>query len=48
VITTGATIAAAAHALNKAGAARVDVVALAQARVWARFRLRLYRIFENA
>lgn len=48
VITTGATVAAAAHALNKSGAARVDVVALAQARVWARFRLRLYRIFENA
>ena len=48
VITTGATIAAAAHALERGGAARVDVVALAQARVWARFRHRLYRIFENA
>lgn len=46
VITTGATIAAAAYALRRAGAKEVDVVALAQARVWSRFRKRLFEIFE--
>lgn len=45
VITTGATIAAAAYALRRAGAKEVDVVALAQARVWSRFRRRLFEIF---
>lgn len=43
VITTGATIAAAAHALYAAGASEVDVVSLAQARVWSRFRSLLFR-----
>lgn len=43
VITTGATIAAAAHALYAAGALEVDVVSLTQARVWSRFRALLYR-----
>lgn len=46
VITTGATIAAATYALRRAGAKKVDVVALAQARVWSRFRKRLFEIFE--
>lgn len=46
VITTGATMAAAAYALRRAGAKEVDVVALAQARVWSRFRKRLFEIFE--
>jgi predicted amidophosphoribosyltransferase len=45
VITTGATIHAAARALLDHGAAQVDVVALAQARVWQRFRGRLFEIF---
>lgn len=44
VITTGATIAAASHALYQAGATRVDVVALAQARVWTRFRDKVYKL----
>jgi predicted amidophosphoribosyltransferase len=43
VITTGATITAAAHALYAAGATEVDVVSLAQARVWSRFRALLFR-----
>lgn len=38
VITTGATIAAASQILMEAGATSVDVLALAQARVWTRFR----------
>jgi len=46
VITTGATIAAASHALRGAGAGSVDVLALAQARVWSRFRGRLHKLFE--
>jgi predicted amidophosphoribosyltransferase len=49
VITTGATIGAAAHVLRQAGALRVDVLALARTRVWKRFRQRLYKTFhENA
>lgn len=47
VITTGATIAAASYALRVAGASRVDVLALAQARVWSRFRRRVYEVFET-
>lgn len=46
VITTGATIAAACHTLYEAGAASVDVVALAQAAVWRRFRRRVFSLFE--
>lgn len=42
VITTGATISAAAALLRKAGATRVDVLALARTRVWNRFRGRLH------
>jgi ComF family protein len=45
VITTGATIAAAAYQLKKAGAVRVDVLALARTRVWRRFRARVSAIF---
>ena len=45
VITTGATISAAAHTLKQAGAARVDVIALARTRVWSRLRRRLYESF---
>jgi predicted amidophosphoribosyltransferase len=47
VITTGATIAAACHTLSEAGAASVDVVALAQAHVWRRFRQRVFSLFES-
>ena len=47
VITTGATIAAAAHTLRAAGASQVDVIALAQARVWSRFRRRVHDIFDG-
>jgi predicted amidophosphoribosyltransferase len=47
VITTGATIAAASSALRRAGADGVDVLALAQARVWTRFRARVHEIFED-
>ena len=43
VMTTGATITAAAYALSVAGAAEIDVVSLAQARVWSRFRGLLFR-----
>jgi len=46
VITTGATVAAAAHALYQAGAHSVDVVALAEARVWRRFRSRIYSLCD--
>jgi predicted amidophosphoribosyltransferase len=45
VITTGATIAAASHALRAAKASRVDVVALAQARIWSRFRRSVHDVF---
>jgi predicted amidophosphoribosyltransferase len=41
VITTGATISAAAYTLKRAGAVSVDVLALASARVWSRFRGRV-------
>jgi predicted amidophosphoribosyltransferase len=46
VITTGATIAAASHVLLSCGALSVDAVALAQARVWSRFRARLHQAFS--
>jgi ComF family protein len=45
VITTGATISAAAYQLKKAGATQVDVLALARTRVWRRFRSRVSAIF---
>jgi predicted amidophosphoribosyltransferase len=48
VITTGATIVAASQALYHAGACEVDVIALAQARVWARFRARLHKLMERS
>jgi predicted amidophosphoribosyltransferase len=48
VITTGATILAAAGALRYAGARDIDVIALAQARVWNRFRARLFRLMERS
>jgi predicted amidophosphoribosyltransferase len=41
VITTGATISAAAYTLKRAGAARVDVLAMARTGVWSRFRGRV-------
>ena len=44
VITTGATSAAAAYALRNAGAARVDILALARTHVWSRFRAQLDRL----
>jgi predicted amidophosphoribosyltransferase len=47
VITTGATIAAACDALLQASVSSVDVVALAQARVWRRFRGRIFSLFER-
>jgi len=47
VITTGATIGAACHALRNAGATHIDVLALSQARVWTRFRARLHRILAK-
>jgi phosphoribosylpyrophosphate synthetase len=46
VITTGATIAAACHTLYEAGATSIDVVALAQASVWRRFRQRVFSLFD--
>jgi predicted amidophosphoribosyltransferase len=42
VITTGATISAAAALLRRSGVSRVDVLALARTRVWTRFRHRLH------
>ena len=48
VITTGATICAATHTLRHAGARDIDVLALAQARVWTRFRGRLYELMERS
>jgi len=47
VITTGATVAAACHALSSAGVRSVDVLALAEARVWRRFRSRVYALSES-
>jgi ComF family protein len=47
VITTGATISAATYQLRQAGAARIDVLALARTRVWRRFRARLHSIFPE-
>jgi predicted amidophosphoribosyltransferase len=46
VITTGATVAAASHALREAGARSIDVVALAEARVWRRFRSLIFALFQ--
>lgn len=45
VITTGATLSAAAYTLCTAGAVRVDVYALARTPVWGRFRSRVHAIF---
>jgi len=47
VITTGATVAAACHALSIAGVRSVDVLALAEARVWRRFRSRVYALSQS-
>jgi len=44
VITTGATVSAAAQCLKAAGATRVDVLALARAQGWRRFRHRLWML----
>ena len=46
VITTGATLSAAAYTLRSAGAVRVDVFALARTPVWNRFRSRVHAIFN--
>jgi len=47
VITTGATISAAANCLLRAGAIRVDVLALARTTSWSRFRARISGIFPQ-
>jgi predicted amidophosphoribosyltransferase len=47
VITTGATLGAAAYTLRCAGAARVDVFSLARTQVWSRFRSRVHTIFNG-
>lgn len=47
VITTGATINAAAALLQSAGATRVDAFALARTRVWSRFRRHLHDSFNK-
>lgn len=47
VITTGATIAAACESLRIAGAASLDVIALAEARVWRRFRSRVFALSQS-
>jgi ComF family protein len=47
VITTGATIAAAASLLKQAGAHKVDVLAVARTRVWSRFRGQLHEIISD-
>lgn len=44
VITTGATITAAAHALREHKVASVDVISLARTRVWSRFRRSLWEL----
>lgn len=46
VITTGATVSAAAQCLKGAGATRVDVLALARTQVWQRFRHRVWLASE--
>ncbi len=46
VITTGATLSTISKILQDAGAARIDVLALAQARVWNRFRARLFQAWN--
>lgn len=48
VITTGATLSAISKLLYEAGAAQVDVLALAQARAWNRFRARLFQVWGAA
>jgi predicted amidophosphoribosyltransferase len=45
VLTTGATSSAAAHTLFAEGATRVDIIALARAHVWSRYRTRIHKIF---
>jgi predicted amidophosphoribosyltransferase len=47
VITTGATAAAAGYALRSAGALSVDILALAEARVWRLFRSRVFALFQR-
>lgn len=47
VITTGATITAAAAILKCAGARQIDVLALARTRVWSRFRHRLHETMQR-
>ena len=46
VITTGATLEAASYALRAVGVRSLDVIALAEARVWRRFRSQVFGIFE--
>lgn len=47
VVTTGATVAAAATALLRAGATQVDLITLARTRVWSRFRGSVHRLFPD-
>jgi predicted amidophosphoribosyltransferase len=48
VVTTGATVAAAADALLRAGATRVDLITLARTRVWGRFRGSVHKLFTTS
>lgn len=48
VITTGATSNAAATALLNAGAASVDLLALARAPVWSEFRFQIFKSFNQS
>lgn len=47
VITTGATISAAAFVLKRAGARKVDVLSLARTHVWTRFRRIVHESFHT-
>jgi ComF family protein len=47
VITTGATISAAAFRLKQAGADRIDVLSLSRTQVWSRFRNRIAQALPN-
>jgi predicted amidophosphoribosyltransferase len=47
VVTTGASSSAAAHALIRAGASSVDLIALARAGTWRRLRPRVSQIFNR-
>lgn len=47
VITTGATLAAAAYTLREAGVQSIDVLALAKARVWRRFRSNVFNLLDH-